>query len=308
MSLPALTVFSQGLGSVTADSLNTLAFWAPNVAALRTFVGQNGMTGWMQGTTNFNDGGQGFFGWQSNSMAPDDNGATAIQPNGVLGAGRWLRQPITPASIAAGSITYAQLTNASGPGVLGALAAGPITLLSVAQLISLIGASASFPPGFMGEYGGLSAPTGWYICDGSAVSRTTDAALFAVIGTAFGAGDGSTTFNLPDMRGRFGRGYDTTGSRDPGRVFGSTQTSALQSHQHITDTPTVFVGAQTSPFGDTTVSVTRTGFSTAGTGTNHLGLSSDGTSYSGYNPNPAGQINATETRPTNVTVTYIIKR
>jgi microcystin-dependent protein len=48
-----------------------------------------------------------------------------------------------------------------------------------------------------------SAPTGWLLCDGSAVSRTTYAGLFAILSTTYGVGDGSTTFNLPDLRGRF---------------------------------------------------------------------------------------------------------
>lgn len=51
-------------------------------------------------------------------------------------------------------------------------------------------------------YGATTAPVGWLICDGSAVSRTTYAALFAILGTTYGAGDGSTTFNLPNLQGR----------------------------------------------------------------------------------------------------------
>ena len=55
--------------------------------------------------------------------------------------------------------------------------------------------------GVIQMYAGTTPPDGWLLCDGSAVSRTTYAALFAVIGTTYGAGDGSTTFNLPDLRG-----------------------------------------------------------------------------------------------------------
>jgi len=58
-------------------------------------------------------------------------------------------------------------------------------------------------------HAGSSAPTGWVLCDGSAISRTTFAALFAVIGTTFGVGDGSTTFNVPDLRGRVPVGQDS---------------------------------------------------------------------------------------------------
>lgn len=56
------------------------------------------------------------------------------------------------------------------------------------------------------------APTGWLMCDGSAVSRTTFVTLFAAVNTAYGAGDGSTTFNVPDMRGRVAAGMDILGA------------------------------------------------------------------------------------------------
>lgn len=65
------------------------------------------------------------------------------------------------------------------------------------------------PPGVSWEYAGSTAPAGWLMQDGTAVSRTTYAALFAVISTVFGAGDGSTTFNVPDRRGRVGIGVGT---------------------------------------------------------------------------------------------------
>lgn len=58
------------------------------------------------------------------------------------------------------------------------------------------------PTGTVSAFAGSAAPTGYALCDGSAVNRTTQAALFAVIGTTYGSGDGSTTFNLPDLRGR----------------------------------------------------------------------------------------------------------
>jgi microcystin-dependent protein len=59
-----------------------------------------------------------------------------------------------------------------------------------------------FPAGITFPFAGATAPSGWLLCDGSAVSRTTYAQLFATIGTTFGVGDGATTFNVPDVRGR----------------------------------------------------------------------------------------------------------
>lgn len=66
------------------------------------------------------------------------------------------------------------------------------------------------PPGMIVPYGGAAAPAGWLLCDGSAVSRTAYADLFAVIGTTYGAGNGSTTFTLPDLRGRVAAGANAS--------------------------------------------------------------------------------------------------
>ncbi len=76
-------------------------------------------------------------------------------------------------------------------------------------------------------------PAGYLIEDGAAVGRVAYATLFAVIGTTYGAGDGATTFNLPDSRGEFWRGLDLSAGRDAGRVLGSKQMHALQEHAHI---------------------------------------------------------------------------
>jgi microcystin-dependent protein len=72
------------------------------------------------------------------------------------------------------------------------------------------------PPGVIWDFGGATAPTGWYLCDGTLKSRTTDARLFTAISTTFGAGDGSTTFAVPDLRGRVAAGIDGGTGRLPG--------------------------------------------------------------------------------------------
>jgi len=80
------------------------------------------------------------------------------------------------------------------------------------------GISALLPSGTILPFGGASAPTGWLLCNGATISRTTYANLFAAISTAHGSGDGSTTFHLPDLRGRFMRGVDGAIARDPDRA------------------------------------------------------------------------------------------
>lgn len=88
------------------------------------------------------------------------------------------------------------------------------------------------PAGAVLPFARTTAPTGWIKANGAAVSRTTYAALFTAIGTTFGAGDGSTTFNLPDLRGEFVRGWDDGRGVDAGRVFGSWQADELRAHNH----------------------------------------------------------------------------
>jgi microcystin-dependent protein len=90
------------------------------------------------------------------------------------------------------------------------------------------------PPGLLGLFFHGSLPAGWLKANGAAVSRTTYARLFGVIGTGYGGGDGSTTFNLPDMRGLFPRALDDGRGIDPGRVLGIFQSSANIFHTHGT--------------------------------------------------------------------------
>jgi microcystin-dependent protein len=75
-------------------------------------------------------------------------------------------------------------------------------------------------------------PTGYLLCDGSAVRRAQYAVLFRAIGTIYGEGDGSTTFNLPNLVGRFVRGWGPVSPLDPTREFGSYQTNGVGNHTH----------------------------------------------------------------------------
>lgn len=72
------------------------------------------------------------------------------------------------------------------------------------------------PVGFVGDFAGSVAPPGWLLCFGQAISRTTYAQLFAVVGTTYGAGNGSTTFNVPDIRGMVTAGKDNMGGSTRG--------------------------------------------------------------------------------------------
>ena len=87
-------------------------------------------------------------------------------------------------------------------------------------------------------FAGNTAPTGFLACSGQLISRTTYASLFAIIGTTYGAGDGSTTFALPDLRGEFIRGWDNGRGVDTGRGFASAQAGDNASHTHSASSDT----------------------------------------------------------------------
>ncbi len=106
--------------------------------------------------------------------------------------------------------------------------------VSPAELTAAV--ESSVPSGAVMHFAMQSAPTGWLKADGSAVSRTQYPALFAAIGTTFGVGDGRTTFNLPDLRGEFVRGWDGGRNIDPGRAFGSAQGDAIRNITGSIDT------------------------------------------------------------------------
>lgn len=108
---------------------------------------------------------------------------------------------------------------------LGAKALANRTLWLKGQVEALQAAlgSAGMPVGSVIWRAANAAPAGFLICNGATVSRATYAALFGVIGTVFGAGDGATSFALPDLRGVFVRGFDAGRGLDPSRLFGSLQ-------------------------------------------------------------------------------------
>lgn len=156
---------------------------------------------------------------------------------------------------------------------------------------------SSFDPGDVIMTGAAAAGAGWLLCQGQAVSRTTYAALFAAIGTEYGAGDGATTFNVPQMQGYFPRGYDASGAVDPGRTLGSTQADAFASHNHRSgigagagsEEPFVYGGTALDCPGDATLGqVHADNIATA-----VQGLTST--------------VGATETRPKNVSFNFKIK-
>ena len=106
-------------------------------------------------------------------------------------------------------------------------------------------------------FAGSTAPSGWLICNGQAVSRTTYAALFAVIGTTYGAGDGSTTFNVPNLVNKTVRGSNSLG-KTGGADTVTLSTANLPAHTHGAGTLTIdLAGAHTHSIGCSSGSAMR---------------------------------------------------
>lgn len=184
-------------------------------------------------------------------------------------------------------------------------------------------------------YGGATAPTGWLLCDGTAINRTTYAALYAVTSTTFGIGDNSTTFNVPDMRGRTTIGVGTGtggGTSGTGVITGGTALTArargawlggqttTSTHTHTGDSHTHTgpahyhdsLGEDSVCFNNDQVSTCPSNFHALGAATSTHGYTSTSgtgaTGASGTGATGAMSANATPAiMQPSVTVNYIIK-
>ena len=187
--------------------------------------------------------------------------------DGSVGTAELQTSAVTEAKIAASAATTAKIAD------------NAVTLQKLATALQAF----LVPTGTIQAFGSATAPTGWLVCDGTAVSRTTYADLFTAIGENFGQGDNSTTFNLPDFRGRFLRGMDGGAARDPdaagrtamntggntGSNVGSVQDDQYASHVHPPASPATHSGlvalnnmnATGSFFGSVAAVATNTGAS-----------------------------------------------
>ena len=160
---------------------------------------------------------------------------------------------------------------------------------------------ADNPIGTILPYGGTEAPKGWMLCQGQAVSRTGYADLFAVIGTSFGTGDGSTTFNLPDLRGEFLRGAGTNSHSGQGN--GGTVGQHQDSTKILGDVIDTGKELCTAYINDNNCqSIKNADTSTKDT------TSVDGSTYMSISHSTTEKyIGYVAIRPTNTSVNYIIK-
>ena len=158
---------------------------------------------------------------------------------------------------------------------------------------------ADCPIGTINAYGGATAPDGWMLCQGQALSRTDYADLFAVIGTAFGSGDGSTTFNVPDFRGEFLRGAGDNSHSGQGNG------GSVGTHQ---DGPTVVTSIMGNGYGV----IYNMANGTVASSTYDKWVGNSGDTYvhntTQYETESyANVIGTGKARPTNTSVNFIIK-
>ena len=136
-------------------------------------------------------------------------------------------------AITRGSILYGNASGATArlaKGGAGTVLSSDGTDIAWAALAT----PAGVPTGTVIYHAANTPPTDFIKANGAAVSRSTYSALFTAIGTTFGTGDGSSTFNVPDLRGEFLRGWDDGRNIDGSRAFGSTQADQMEQHNHIT--------------------------------------------------------------------------
>lgn len=183
--------------------------------------------------------------WLDTSQTPDElkvydgTGFVRVDPLGITqadGDARYLR-------ITTASATYLPLAGGTMTGTL-TLDAAPTANLHAAtkkyvddEIAGIPSATDLTPAGTIIYSARTTAPTGYLKANGAAVSRTTYATLFAAIGTLYGGGDGSTTFNVPDLRGEFIRGFDDGRGIDSGRSMGSSQSEMIGPHNHTINDP-----------------------------------------------------------------------
>ena len=216
-----LYVFTSNTWNATQTAVSGIATLSVSAPITSTGTSDNPTIGISQATTSAS--GSVRFANQSETNSATLNNV-ALTPSGLSnGISNYLPQST---ELARGVIELATTAEVIA-GVDNTRAITPETLTA-----ALSGLGLTIPAGTISAYAGSSAPSGYLECNGSQQSRTTYADLFGVISTTYGTGDNSTTFNLPDLRGEFIRGLDSSRGVDIGRTLGSFQADAFESHTH----------------------------------------------------------------------------
>jgi len=200
-----------------------------------------------------------------------------------------------------------------GDGVFVKNTLGQVTLQSgvAGESLQYVGSNIEFAPqslspvptGLILPYAAnapIALPSGYLECDGSTVSQGTYANLFAVIGSTYNiGGEGPSDFRLPDLRGYFIRGFGTNSDGTASAAFGTKQADAFQGHRHPTTQPTSYNINAGGPITLTSYSIAQ-----GGGGNFPLLITGDANISDGVNGTPR---TASETRPRNIAMRYLIK-
>lgn len=248
--------------------------------------------------------------WQDTSQTPDElkmydgTSFVRVDPLGITdtaAAAKYLQ-------ITTAAATYLALTGGTLTGDL-TLNGAPTTNNMAATKkyvddeIAAIPSAEGVPAGTIIWTARSTAPTGYLKANGAAVSRTTYADLFTAIGTQHGAGDGSTTFNVPDLRGEFIRGLDDGRGVDSGRTLGSSQSDQNKQHTHTGTTDADNEHSHTIPFSS------QANSSAGGGGNNEIkgGTTNTSTVAAHSHSFTTDADGGTEARPRNVSMLACIK-
>ncbi len=146
-------------------------------------------------------------------------GASKVMVRGSAGgAGVWQEGSVDASTIELNGTSLRVKASGITSNELGSNAVTTVKITDANVTDAKLAAVSLVPVGTIIDYGGSSTPTGWLLCDGSAVSRTTYSALFTAIGITWGPGNGTTTFNVPDLRGRSTFGDDNMGGVTASRI------------------------------------------------------------------------------------------
>ena len=168
------------------------------------------------------------------------------------------------------------------------------------------------PAGSVFTFATTTVPSGYLECNGAAVSRSTYASLFSSISTTWGAGDGSSTFNLPDLRGQFVRGWDNSAGVDSGRSFASSQSDQNKEHNHTASTTSLTGGIRKISEGFLSGGSATGVFTKTNDGNNSITGSSStspvgGVDFDGSHTHTIANDGGTEVRVKNYALMYVIK-
>ena len=168
------------------------------------------------------------------------------------------------------------------------------------------------PVGSVFTFATTTVPSGYLECNGAAVSRSTYASLFSAISTTWGVGDGSSTFNLPDLRGQFVRGWDNSAGVDSGRSFASSQSDQNKEHNHSLSTASLTGGIRKISEGFGAGGSATGVFTKTQDGTNSITGSSStspvgGVDFDGSHTHTMGNQGGSEVRVKNYALMYVIK-